>query len=299
MATVGPAYEVMGRIAYEFNRLQPFVPTYLHLIASAVFPIYAGAHASLSRPSSAAKAKSSARDDTDGDDGDEEDHEPRMEGLSPSDAIWLPLFAGMTLAGLYFLIKWLEDPALLNKLLNWYFSIFGILSVGKILADAMTLVTSYVFPKRWSSTSTIWHLDEKAQRFIRNRDVSPAPTAIERQRGSPLPGWMASMSLSSALTNTLWTLRRVLTQLCTLRVKVSGNNFLVTKFGFYDVVGIVIGAIAVAFYNFVSKPWWLTNLMGFGFAYGALQILSPTTFWTGTMILSSLFFYDIYFVFFT
>ena len=71
------------------------------------------------------------------------------------------------------------------------------------------------------------------------------------------------------------------------------------KLGIYDFVGLAMGLTAVLYYNFVDKPWYLTNLMGFGFAYGSLQLLSPTTFWTGTLILCALFFYDIYFVFFT
>ncbi|KAH0172236.1 peptidase A22B, signal peptide peptidase, partial [Aureobasidium melanogenum] len=51
--------------------------------------------------------------------------------------------------------------------------------------------------------------------------------------------------------------------------------------------------------NFVMDTWWLTNLQGFAFSYSALQLMSPTTFGTGSLILSALFFYDIYFVFYT
>lgn len=39
--------------------------------------------------------------------------------------------------------------------------------------------------------------------------------------------------------------------------------------------------------------------MGFGFCYGTLQLMSPTTFWTGTLVLSGLFIYDIVMVFYT
>jgi len=45
--------------------------------------------------------------------------------------------------------------------------------------------------------------------------------------------------------------------------------------------------------------WWLTNLMGFGFCYGTLQIMSPTKFWTGSLVLGGLFIYDIVMVFYT
>lgn len=47
--------QILGKAAYEFSLMQPMLPTYIHLIVSALFPIYAGAHASLTRPSTAAK----------------------------------------------------------------------------------------------------------------------------------------------------------------------------------------------------------------------------------------------------
>src|SRR4051794_30981933 len=83
---------------------------YTHVILAALFPIYIGSHASLRRPSSAATPVKSKSGDEDEDD---IDVEPVVEGLTPSDAIMFPILAGITLAGLYFLIKWLKDPALL------------------------------------------------------------------------------------------------------------------------------------------------------------------------------------------
>ena len=60
----------------------PYLIVHLHLLVSALVPIYAGAHASLSRPSSAAKGVKKGRK---GDDEDEEDElgeqEQTMEGL--------------------------------------------------------------------------------------------------------------------------------------------------------------------------------------------------------------------------
>jgi len=77
---------------------------YLHLILAALFPIYAGSHASLRCPPSAAAP-------TQDDDGEEIEVAPPVEGLQPSDAIVFPVLAGTVLAGLYYIIKWLEDPA--------------------------------------------------------------------------------------------------------------------------------------------------------------------------------------------
>jgi minor histocompatibility antigen H13 len=301
MASPGPAYEVMGRIAYEFAQMQPFIPTYLHLLVSAVFPIYAGAHASLSRPSSAAKGVSTSRgEEEDSDDHeDDDDQDSKMEGLSPADAIMFPLVAGLTLGGLYLLIKWLEDPAILNRVLAWYFSAFGIMSVGKLLGDALTLITSFIFPQRWGNKHGTWHVRAEEQKFSLAKGKATATSPTDCPSESPLPGSLSRLPLSSRITERLWALRLLVTELWSLRIKVHGATLLRTKFGFYDVVGLVFGLSAVIVYNFIDKPWWLTNLMGFGFAYGAIQMMSPTTFWTGTLIFSSLFLYDIYFVFYT
>ena len=311
MADPGPVYEAMGKIAYEFSLLQPLIPTYVHLLLSAIIPIYAGAHASLSRPSSAADPIRASRSKKSGVQQDEEDEEGEdrdgdqdedasiMEGLSPADAIWFPLLAGLTLAGLYFLIKWLDDPAVLNRILNWYFSLFGIFSVGKLLGDALNVSTSFVFPKRWRQGQYVWLVKTDKRTFVQSLDSPNATNPSGLLRYSPLPGWLSEIPCTPTTWAGLWTIRALMTEQWTFHARLHGHTLTKTKFGVNDVLGMTLGLIAVVIYNFVGKPWWLTNLMGFGFSYGALQLMSPTTFWTGTMILGSLFLYDIYFVFFT
>lgn len=104
---VSPVAELLGQAIYQFTLLKPLLPTYGHLLVSAIFPIYVGAHASLSRPSSTAKPpkkdKKKGGHETDDEDEDEEDQGsiPKMEGLEPSDALMFPLTAGLTLGGLY------------------------------------------------------------------------------------------------------------------------------------------------------------------------------------------------------
>ena len=74
--------QILERATYEFAEVRPMLPTYLHLIASALFPIYTGAHASLSRPSTAAKPSKKKRkalhrksSDTEDDDESSDDEE--------------------------------------------------------------------------------------------------------------------------------------------------------------------------------------------------------------------------------
>lgn len=292
---MAPIAELLDRLAYEFTLLQPLIPTYLHVLLSALFSIYIGAHASLSIPSTAEKpsklTKQAEDEDEEGED-EEEQGQQKMEGLSPMDAVMFPLLAGCTLAGLYFLIKWLEDPALLNKILNWYFSVFGILSVARLLTDSMAVVTSYVFPAFYTSGGEAWRIDWKR----RQAESISKPTA---KRDTPLPGVLARLKLSPKTTRTLWTLRELPTRQLHVRTyvhKLAEARFRIGPQGFF---GLILAVVTVLYFNLVDKPWWLTNILGLSFSYSALQLMSPTTFWTGTMILSSLFVYDIYFVFFT
>jgi minor histocompatibility antigen H13 len=290
---------ILGRAAYEFTLMQPMIPTYIHLLASALFPIYTGAHASLSRPTSAAqpkkKKKTTVTDDESSEDEEEDEETHKMEGLSPTDAIVMPVLAGCTLAGLYFLIKWLKDPALLNKILNAYFAIFGIFSVSRLITDALDIGHSLIFPRRYARGGALYHVHGKEKK------ASPVSGDVKDREAvtTPLPGLLARIPLSDRFREFLWKDRAMPHNKWTIRMYLHRVIAGKVSVGPHGLAGFVLSLMAVAYFNFVDKPWYLTNLMGFGFSYGALQLMSPTTFATGSLILSALFFYDIYFVFFT
>jgi len=280
----------LGWLAFEFARVQPLLPTYGHLLLSAIFPIFAGSYASLSRPSSAAKPPKTKKSTEDADDEDEVE-EVKMEGLSPYDAIMFPLLAGATLTGLYFLIKWLQDLALLNKILNWYFAAFSVFSVSKLVSDALDVFHSFLFPHDFVDRGIIYHVKPKQKRAIAN-DV-----AISTHRLSPLPGMFSRLSLPQALLNIFWTLHILPNRKLTFSGVSQPFGAFRYRLGIHGIEGLAVGIVTVLYYNLVDKPWYLTNLMGFGFAYGALQLMSPTTFTTGTMLLGALLCYDFYMVF--
>jgi len=304
MAEPDPSFfaQLLGRAAYEFSQMQPMLPTYLHLVAAALFPIYTGAHASLSRPSSAAKpAKKKKRESddhgSDDEDQDEEDEEEQriMEGLSPTDAILMPLLAGTALASLYFLLKWLKDPTLLNKILNAYFAIFGVFSVSRLATDMLDTGHSLIYPRRYARDGALYYVHGKKEHAV------PMAGDIKNKQPciSPLPGFLAALPLPDRARRMLWADRAMPGHKWTLNMYLHRVAAGKVKIGPHGIVGILVGLITVAYFNLVDKPWYLTNLLGFGFSYGALQLMSPTTFATGSLVLGALFFYDIYFVFFT
>lgn len=300
MTTVSPFAEFLGQVLYQFELIRPLLPTYGHLILSALFPIYTGAHASLSRPSSAAKPPKKPKDESGDEDEDEgKDNLQKMEGLEPSDALMFPLMAGLTLGGLYLIIKWLEDPAILNRILSWYFSQVGIFFATAFLKDGLLVLRSFVFPSRYRSGGRVWKAKQSEHIFavVEGKDNPNMQSAHVRH--SPLPGILGAIPLPSLVLSFLWFCRGLAYQKLTLRAHLRGVLDIKSRFGLLDATGGAMALTAIAYFAFVTKPWWLTNLLGFSFCYGALQFMSPSTFGTGSLILGSLFLYDIYFVFFT
>ncbi|MCJ1355831.1 MAG: hypothetical protein MMC33_005823 [Icmadophila ericetorum] len=301
MSSPGLGAEIFGRIAYEFSLLQPWLTTHLHLLASALFPIFTGAHASLSRPTSAEKPQSATKKD--GGEAEDEDEQVesvrRMEGLSPLDAILYPIAAGSLLTGLYFLMKWLQDPEILNKILNWYLSVFGVFSIAKLLIDSFDIVTSFALPAKYSYRGVLWEVKPQLRLAIPKVNGRVyEKSAINSP--SPLPGPLSQVPLPKFISEALWSVRDIVTQpFCVLEAYLRGEGEARVPVRIQDVSSLLFATLAVLYYNLIAKPWWLTNLFGISFSYGALQLMSPTTFWTGTLVLGALFIYDIYFVFFT
>ena len=297
MSEPGLTTELLGKIIYQFSLIAPFLPTYLHLITSALFPIYTGAHASLSRPLSAAKPVKKKRKRRDGG-ATESSH--KMEGLSPSDALLYPIMTGCMLAGLYVLIKWLNDPEILNTILNWYLSIFGIFSISKLLSDCLTTANSFIFPSEYYDQGLIWEINDRSDVFEPTPTGSLTLARAPSSRESPLPGALSRLPLPNGVRKLLWRIRGFPTKpifVLNLNVRriVEGS----VEVDPQTLLCLAIAVTSVAYFNLIARPWWLTNLLGFSFSYSALQMMSPTTFWTGTLLLTALFFYDIYFVFFT
>ncbi len=278
-------------VGYHAVNSYPNLIVYLHLLVSALFPIYTGAHASLSRPSSAAKPSKKTKK-RNGDDDEPEQQEQTMESLGPIDALLLPLFAGLSLAGLYVLIKWLEDPALLNKILNWYFAIFGVWSLAQMIRDTIGVLTSFAFPKTCDVDEKVGEIGAKSGKF----EPTSSPSV---EHNSPASGSSPASSLLSRFTKYVSILRELLSRQLDVRFYIHNIVQAQFKIGPQDVISVFLAVVGLAYFNLIDRPWWLTNLLGFSFAYSALQIMSPTTSWTGTLILAGLFIYDIYFVFFT
>jgi minor histocompatibility antigen H13 len=292
-STMPPSEDLMARAAFYFEQSKPMIPLYIHLILSALFPIVTGSFASLSRPSTAAKpSKKAKKSDDDEEDEDEDEVEHKMEGLSPRDAIVLPITAGAVLGGLYWLIK-KYGAEMINLIFGYYFSCVGVFSVGKILNDAAALALNVAFPAYFAHKGKLYKVDGKARKAVANGGGE------QGSRDSPLPGFLGLVLLPRALNDYLWTLRSAPMQKYAFVTYIKGVLDVNGPVTLLNVAAGVGSLAAISYNHFIDKPWWLTNLQGFAVSYTALQVMSPTTFATGSLILIGLFFYDIWAVFFT
>jgi len=287
--------ELLSKATAFYEQHQRFLPMYGHLLVSALFPIYTGAHASLSRPSSAAKPVKSKKNTEDNDDDeDEEEHVQKLEGLTRGDALIFPVMAGVVLFGLYMAIKYF-GASIINTFLGVYFSVIGTYSVSKLISDTSSTVFGFFSPNYYSSSGRIWKVLDAEKKVIAI-DGNGDNTA---SRVSPLAKKMGAVPLPANLLDLAWWIRSCFRQKSLAKVYIEGINNFGIYFTLNNIFASVLGVLAIGYSLFIDKPWMLTNLQGFAVCYGAFQLMSPTNFGTGSLILAGLFFYDIWAVFFT
>jgi len=217
--------------------------------------------------------------------------EQKMEGMSPKDAIILPITAGLVLGGLYWLIK-KYGADMINLIFGYYFSAVGVFSVGKLFNDAAALTIGVVFPAYFAHRGKLWRTNGAERKAVTGESANESRT-------SPLPGMLGLIPLPRVVSDGLWSLRSVPKQKYAFVAYVKNILDVNGPVTLLNVAAAVCSLAAISYNQFIDKPWWLTNLQGFAVSYTALQVMSPTTFVTGSMILSALFCYDIWAVFFT
>ncbi|KAI1765757.1 signal peptide peptidase-domain-containing protein [Hypoxylon sp. FL1150] len=266
------------------------------IIFTAMACIYIGSHAALRRPPSANPPKRGKKGESRELQRDEENQ--FVQGLLPSDAIVFPVMAGVILVGLYYLIKWLEDPDILNKILKVYFSGMSLASMGKLFADSLHFLAGFVFPTVWTARDgKLYHVDPSRKGHWYKAGDS-ADQVYDDDKKTPLPGRWSEWSLSDASNKFLWEVRHLLAEQWTVRFSIHGIANETFKVKFNDILGVVLAVGADVLY-YTTGSAFLSNVMGYAFSYAGIMMLSPTTFTTGTAVLFGLFFYDIYMVFYT
>ncbi|CCT70317.1 related to Minor histocompatibility antigen H13 [Fusarium fujikuroi] len=269
-----------------------FVMLEVRLVLSAIGIIYLGAHAALRRPPSAQPAKKKKPGSKD------DDEESFAQGLEPSDAIVFPLMAGAVLIGLYYLIQWLKDPDILNKILRWYMSTMSVASLVSIYSHGIEVVTSLAFPRYWRGRDGRLREADQKTRSVQVCDDAGNPDAAIPKTQNPFPGPFACLAFSEKIRKSGWELRGLLKRHWAIKLFIHGMGKEEGRIKFAHVVSLVMALATALIYSSTTSPL-LSNMLGYAMCYGSLQLISPTDFLTSTLILVGLFFYDIIMVFYT
>ncbi|KAI1365266.1 signal peptide peptidase-domain-containing protein [Xylaria arbuscula] len=263
------------------------------IVFTALACIYIGAHGALRRPPSAKLPKAGKKGDK-----SRERDDQHVQGMLPSDAILLPILAGTVLMGLYYLIKWLEDPDILNKILRAYFSVMSLASLGKLFADGLHFLTGFIFPTVWvGKGGKVFHIDPEKRGQWYAKDATE-DRVWDDSKVSPLPGLFSGLKLPNTTNKFLWEVRHLFLEEWTVRLAIHGIANEKIKVKFHDIAGFVFAIGANVLY-YTTQSVLLSNIMGYAFSYVGIIIMSPTTFATGSAVLYSLFIYDIVMVFYT
>ncbi|CAK7268236.1 hypothetical protein SEPCBS57363_002993 [Sporothrix epigloea] len=293
------------------------------ILALALGIIYVGAHASLTRPHSAAPREDEEGGSKTGKDGQRRKKKKKRTGnvakesLRLSDALLMPLFAAGALIGMYYLIEYMQDPALLNRIIRAYTSLVALASVGSFLGDGLSLLSSLVFPNVWSSRNgRLYRVDgaNRVQWVQPTETSSPSPSSDvamaweeDKLQTTPFPGLLAvplrwlPASAASSVASFAWSARRVVRESWSIHVSLRGVGAEeIEGLSIHALVGLGLAAAAVYFDYFLGLfPSLLNNVMGLGLSYFALQVVSLTSFAIGSTVLLGLFLYDVVMVFYT
>lgn len=281
-----------------------FMAIEVQMILSAVFIIYVGAHASLRRPPSAAPPvqKRKRKDGKDAADRKEE----FAPGFEASDAIMFPLIAAAVLIGLYYLIKWLQDPEILNKILRWYMSTTGVFSTGLFLGNTLQVVLGFVYPDYWADgKGRIFKIDTRSRA---HKPIITSPDGInagsspvvegDPKKRTPFPGLASQLPVSARVSEYLYTIRHLVMEDWNLELGVWGGVKEDVPFKATTIIGCLLGIAVQGLYLYTSNTM-LANVIGLAVCFMACQYISVTSFNIGSLVLVGLFIYDIVMVFYT
>lgn len=302
LETSGPALSVIygaDAIWQWWGRHGEFLVTELKILLITFFILYVSSHATLHRPASAKPCKKRASSNDIGKEGEYENGRS-IGSLQPSDAIVFPLIASTALVGMYCIIQFLRRPEMLNMMMRIYTSTASIGSLLVFYSHALRLATSFVFPRAWrDSHGIIYWVSQRARcHHIWNESYVAKGENGKQMPFGPLPLRLAAARLPIVLQSRLWDFRALLTQGWFLEFKLHGLFDEKAHLCFHHGLAALMAMVTIIAYNLTNSSF-LSNIMGLAFCYATQQLLSPTTFTTGFLVLIGLFVYDIVMVFYT
>ena len=179
--------------------------------------------------------------------------------MTSKDAMMFPVIASCALFGLYVLFR-VFSKEYINYLMTGYFVILGAMAITHLLAPVLRKLT----PNSVKSVSI-----KSTLRLSLTKESKKEEPKNEANQGNE------SEARRSSISHLI--------------------NF---KFDSFDVAGLIVSLILAVWY-LMKKHWVANNLFGMAFAINGVELLHLNSVATGCILLSGLFFYDIFWVFYT
>lgn len=288
--------------AWDMIASMDFMAIEMQMILSAILIIWVGAHASLRRPPSAAPPAKKRGKKGKGDADEKDDEDNFVGGFEAMDAIKFPIIAATMLIGLYYLIKWLQDPAILNKILRLYMAVTGFASTGIFFGDFLQLSLDFVFPGYWvDGRGRLYKVEQRSRSqklLLTGPEQDTVETQVDPGKRTPFPSFLSKIPIPSRMTNFLYSIRHLTREDWTLELSMFGLGKETMPFRATNLTGILLGIAVQCLYLYTSSNM-LANIIGLAVCYMAFQYVSVTSFAIGSSVLAGLFIYDIVMVFYT
>jgi minor histocompatibility antigen H13 len=234
------------------------IPLHASLICTAFLIVYLGSHRSLTGAS-------------------EDGTKKQMEHMERKDALWFPIMAGCTLVGLFVLFKFLPKD-LVNLIITVYVSFISVF----ICANEFFPIVRVLFP----STETVFELKVKIP-YIHKLAENPAPSTATTGDAT---------QEKTGETNTDKTEKTSNESPKSWDAGITADDRLYFKLAFASCISLLLG-LGVTLWYVWTRHWVANNLIGIAMSLQAMESLSLGSYKTGAVLLSLLFFYDIFFVF--
>jgi minor histocompatibility antigen H13 len=238
---------------------------YISLLCMALFPIVIGAMQSVKHVT---KQKLAGRPD-------------EVETLTSKDAMMFPVYGSAVLFGIYLIFRFI-DKAYVNILFTVYFFAIGVVAVTRLLEP---IVKRFV-PLPFANIS---------YKLLLLSDEEPTPTEAAKEEGS----------VAAIDTENQKTLVSAISSVLNGDVpqtedqpgrQVYRDLVMNYSFDYHTVVALLLGAVFGIWYM-LKKHWIANNVFGLAFSISGVEFLQLNSVTNGCILLSGLFFYDVFWVF--
>lgn len=244
--------------------MDPLIVSYTAIITMAVLPIVIGSYRSI--PSSKKKKET--------------------EIMSSRDAWLAPLVGSAVLVLLYVLVKYVSKE-MINIFITGYVTFFGSVCIVQLITPELRSLIQRLLNIKPEEPA-----DSPQEPISSNFSTAESASNAENSRAASSEDQSkATPPASSPHCDTISVLCPI-----SLKLKIRKKVFFSLSFDILDILSVILVSAFAAYYV-IYKNWIASNVYGEAICFGAISLIHLDSFITGSVLLSGLFLYDIFWVF--